>query len=175
MVWDICCLGVYFAYTCLRFASSRLRISEQFTKNVIFKKGPCYVLHRNFSGNYQELLTSLIPVWAPSPSPFCSSSINFHGPLGASQVLCRTHYTLFLPRTLITLHPQCQFPQSSLNQQKGVILHHPLPTDIFLLSPVMPIMFGRCRLQILAESYHCLPSNPSSFFGDCDYQISYIC
>lgn len=176
MAWGLCCLGFYFAYTCLRFASSRPRISEQFTKNAIFKKGPCYVLYPPFSGNHQELFTSLIPTWALSPSPFCSSPINFYGPLGTSQVLCRTHFehTLFFPRTLLTLHPQCQFPQSSLNQKKGIILHHPLPKDIFLFFPVMPIMFGRPCLHILAESYHCLPSNPS-FFGDCDYQISYIC
>lgn len=177
MVWGVCCLGVYIPYSCLRFASSRPRISEQFTKNAIFKKGPCYVLYPHFSGNHQELFTSLIPVWALRPSPFCSSPINFNGPLGTSQVLCRTHFehTVFFPRALVTPHPQCQFPQSSLNQQRGTILHHPLPTDIFLLSPVMPIMFGRSCLQTLAESYHCLASNPSSFFGDCDYQVSYTC
>lgn len=47
---------------------------------------------QNFSGNHEVLFTSLTSLWALSPSPFCSAPINFPGPLGTSQVLCRTHF-----------------------------------------------------------------------------------
>lgn len=115
---------------------------------------------------------------ALSATPFCSTPINFHGPPGTSQVLHRTHFEhalFFFPITLTTLHPQCQSPENALNQQKGVILHHPFPTETIVLSPAMPITFARCCLQTLAESNSCLPSYPSSPFGYTACPISDTC
>lgn len=158
------------------FFTFRPRISEQF-----IKKRNLQV--RSTSSSVPKLLwkppvAHLTHLLALSPTPFCSTPINFHGPPGTSQVLHRTHFEhalFFFPITLTTLHPQCQSPENALNQQQGVILHHPFPTETIVLSPAMPITFARCCPQTLAESNSCLPSYPSSPFGYNACPISDTC
>lgn len=93
--WRFLLFCPYLSQICLLIF--RPRNADNFTKNAIYRRGPCQDLYSDFSGNHEVLFTSLTPLWALSPSPFCSAPINFRGPLGTSQLLCRTHFahTLF--------------------------------------------------------------------------------
>lgn len=114
----------------------RPRISDQFTKKAIYRRGPCQDLYSNFSGNHEVLLTSLTPLWALSPSPFRSAPINFRGPLGTSQVLCRTHFAhtlFFLEHSSPYIHSANLHKTLSARRASSSFIHFQQTSSSFLL------------------------------------------
>lgn len=115
-------------------------------------------------------------LWAlsPRPSPFCSTPINFHSPLGISQIHCRTHLGLVFPEHSSLYIHSANLQKTPLASRRALssITHF---RQTFTFSPVIFITFGRCCLQTLAESYPCLLSNLSSISSYAAYQIkSYL-
>lgn len=163
------CLGVsfsYFAPTCLRFASwfsdQEFQTSSpkiQFTGKVHAK-----MCTQNFSGNHEVLFTSLTPLWALSPSPFCSAPITFPGPLGTSQVLCRIHFThthFFLEHSSPYIHSANFHKTLSARRASSSFSHFQQTSSSFLLQCSSFLEDAVCKLLLkVALLFPQVPPHP---------------
>lgn len=59
LVFGLGCLGVSLILPLDLPLDFQTRISDQFTKNAIYRRGPCQDLYSNFSGNHEVLLPHL--------------------------------------------------------------------------------------------------------------------
>lgn len=132
-------------------------ISDEFTKNVIYRRGPHQDLYSDFSENHEGLLfTSLTPLWALSPSLFCSAPINFRGSLGTSQVLSRTHFAhtlFFLEHSSPYIHSANFHKTLSARWASSSFIHFQQTPSSFLLWCSSCLEDAVCKLLLKAALF----------------------
>lgn len=94
--------------------------------------------------------------WALSPSPFRSAPINFRGPLGTSQVLCRTHFAhtlFFLEHSSPYIHSANLHKTLSARRASSSFIHFQQTSSSFLLWHSSCLEDAVCKLLLKAALF----------------------